>query len=160
MKLSLAVFRLHIASRLKKNKVLARHREGGGGIKCALDVCCIDVSMYLFWIYFDKGLLSALTSPKFSLPHVTFRTLNALNVQLTIISKPVNFTSPNESNTFTRKNSSLATTKHLGTNNNYFHFSRRLLYSHIFFCKQKTKLNLKSCTDQRYIICKKLLWHH
>ena len=70
--------------------------------------------MYLFWIYFDKGLSSALTSLKFSL---TFRTLNALNVQLTgfkIISKPVNFTSPNELNTSTRKNSSLATTKHLG----------------------------------------------
>ena len=49
MKLSLAVFRLHIASHLKKNKVLARHKGGGeGGIKCALVVCFIDVSMYLF----------------------------------------------------------------------------------------------------------------
>ena len=51
----------------------------------------------------QKGLLSAFTSPKFSLPHVTFRTLNALNVQLTgfkIISKPMNFTSPNESDTY------------------------------------------------------------
>lgn len=146
MKLSLAVFRLPIASRSKKNNVLARHKGGGGGgVKSALVVCYIDVSMYLFWIYFAKGLLSAFTSPKFSLPHVTFRTLNALNVQLTgfkIISKPMNFTSPNESDTFTRKNSNLETTKHLGTNN-YFHFSRRLLYSHNFLqAENKVKLEI------------------
>ena len=101
MKLSLAVFRLPIASRSKKNNVLQDTRVGG--VKSALVVCYIDVSMYLFWIYFAKGLLSAFTSPKFSLPHVTFRTLNALNVQLTgfkIISKPMNFTSPNESDTY------------------------------------------------------------
>ena len=37
MKLSLAVFHLHIASRLKKNKVPARHSRGGGwGIKVCL----------------------------------------------------------------------------------------------------------------------------
>ena len=49
MKLSLAVFHLHIASRLKKNKVPARHsRGGGGGLKCALVVCYIDVSMYRY----------------------------------------------------------------------------------------------------------------
>ena len=124
-------------TRLKKNKVLARHKRGGGGGRYfALGVCYIDVSMYLFWIYSDKGLLSALTSLKFSLPNVTFRTLNALNVQLTgfkIILKPMNFTSPN---TFARKNSSLETTKHLGTNN-YFHFSRRRLYSHIFLASRK-----------------------
>ena len=129
---------------LKKNKVLARHRRSGGGgrgneVCCALGVCYIDVSTYLFWIYFDKGLLSALTSLKFSLPNVTFRILNALNVQPTgfkIILKSMNFTSPNELNTFARKNSSLETTKHLGTNN-YFHFSRRRLYSHIFLASRK-----------------------
>ena len=49
MKLSLAVFRLPIASRSKKNNVLARHKGGGGGgVKSALVVCYIDVSMYLF----------------------------------------------------------------------------------------------------------------
>ena len=50
MKLSLAVFRLPIASRSKKNNVLARHKGGGGGgkEKSALVVCYIDVSMYLF----------------------------------------------------------------------------------------------------------------
>ena len=99
--------------RLKKNKVLARHRRRGGGVemKCALAICYINVSMYLFWIYFDKGLLSALTSPSFSLPHVTFRTLNALNVQLTgfkIILKPMNFT-------FARKNSSPVVLKQQNT---------------------------------------------
>ena len=125
-------------TRLKKNKVLARQKWGNE--VCLGRLLYQRFHVYLvFWNYFDKGLLSALTSLKFSLSHVTFRTLNAPNVQLTgfkIISKPMNFTSPNESNTFSRKNSSLATTKHLGTNN-YFHFSRRLLYSHIFLASRK-----------------------
>ena len=140
----ITVFRLPIASQHVWKRIwFLQDTEGGGGgrggMKCALAVCYIEISMYLSWIYFDKDLLSALTSPKFSLPYVTFRTLNALNVQITgfkIISKPINFTSPKESNNFARKNSSLETTKHLVTNN-YFHFCRWLLYSHIFLASRK-----------------------
>ena len=36
--------------------------KGGGGMKCALAVCYINISMYLLWMYFDKDLWSALTS--------------------------------------------------------------------------------------------------
>ena len=30
-----------------ENMVLARHTRGGGGMKCALGVCYINISMYL-----------------------------------------------------------------------------------------------------------------
>ena len=145
MKLSLAVFRLPIASQHVWKRIRF-WQDTEGAVVCLGRLLYQRFHVYLvFWNYFDKGLLSALTSLKFSLSHVTFRTLNAPNVQLTgfkIISKPMNFTSPNESNTFSRKNSRLATTKHLGTNN-YFHFSRRLVFIPTYFWQAENIVKLE-----------------